>query len=535
MLSFLNRLNHALRGKSDVWSDEHRQAGLVATNVAFQYLTIGVEVILGAAMLPFNVHHLGRSQYGLWVLVTSLTTYFSMLDLGYGWAQVKFAAQYRAKRDARALNEIASTLFFLFAAFAGIAYLVAIAISVNLGHIFRLTPDQLSLGRKVFLIVSVYVALGLPCSVFGGIVNGFQRFYQNNLIAISTSVLATMANIAVLSMGYGIVELVACTTTIRLLSQLAYRRSAYGAFPMLSIRWAHVRRARLREVTSFSVFSLLIDIAGKINYTSDTVVIGAVMGPAAIAVWSVAARLADVTRMVSQIVGRLLFPTMVDSSTRNRLDRLRVLLVEGTRVSLATALPMATVTAVVAEPLVRAWVGPQFGGSVPVIRLLAIVVTLRIGTVASRNLLQACGLHRLLAWHLIALSVTNLLLSIVFARMFGLPGVALGTLLPLTLVSLFRFVPAACHRAELPLWTFVRTAVWPTVWPMAPVALALWMMRNGIGIHLLSIGLAAVVAGVAYAVILVSLALDGKTRDWYIRKLAAVLRDTRTMSAPATT
>jgi O-antigen/teichoic acid export membrane protein len=535
MLSILRRLNRVPRGKPDVWSDEHQQARLIATNVAFQYLTIGVEIVLGAAMLPFNVHHLGRSAYGLWVLVTSLTTYFSMLDLGYGSAQVKFAAQYRAKRDARALNEIASTLFFLFVAIAGVAYVIAIAISVNLGHIFRLTPDQLAIGRKVFLIVTVYVALGLPFSVFGGIVNGFQRFYQNNVIAVSTSVLATIANILVLSMGYGIVELVACTTSIRLLSLLAYRRSAYSAFPMLSIRWAHVRRARLHEVTSFSVFLLLIDIAGKINYSSDTVVIGAVMGPAAIAVWAVAARLVDITRMVTQIFSRLLFPTMVDSSTRNRLDQLRVLLVEGTRVSLATALPMATVTAIVAEPLVRAWVGPQFGGSVPVIWMLSIAVTVRMGTTTSRALLQGCGLHRLLAWQLIAFSVTNLLLSIVFARMFGLPGVALGTLIPLTFVSLFVFVPAACRRAELPLWTFVRTAVWPTVWPMAPVGAALWMMRDGIGIHLWSIGLAAVAAGAAYGVIVVSLALDGKTRDWYIRKLTAVLRDTRTIGAPATT
>jgi hypothetical protein len=119
--------------------------------------------------------------------------------------------------------------------------------------------------------------------------------------------------------------------------------------------------------------------------------------------------------------------------------------------------------------------------------------------------------------------------------MFGLPGVALGTLLPLTCVSVFVFVPAACRRAELPVWTYVRTGVWPTIWPMAPVGVVLWMMRDGIGIHLWSVGSAAVVAGAAYAVIVVSLALDGKTRDWYIRKLTAVLRDTRTIGAPATT
>ena len=45
------------------------------------------------------------------MLTASMTTYFSVLDLGFGGAIVKFVAQYRAHRDVDGLNEIASTLF----------------------------------------------------------------------------------------------------------------------------------------------------------------------------------------------------------------------------------------------------------------------------------------------------------------------------------------------------------------------------------------------------------------------------------------
>ena len=50
-------------------------------------------------MLPFNVRHLGPAAYGLWILTASVTVHFSVLDLGYGGAIVKFIAQYRARRD----------------------------------------------------------------------------------------------------------------------------------------------------------------------------------------------------------------------------------------------------------------------------------------------------------------------------------------------------------------------------------------------------------------------------------------------------
>ena len=56
----------------------------VARNVSTRYLAIAVEAVLGLVVLPFNVAHLGTSAYGLWVLTGSVTTYFSVLDLGYG-------------------------------------------------------------------------------------------------------------------------------------------------------------------------------------------------------------------------------------------------------------------------------------------------------------------------------------------------------------------------------------------------------------------------------------------------------------------
>ena len=90
------------------------QLATVARNVSTRYLAIATETLIGLLMLPFNLSHLGAAEYGLWVLLGSLTVHFSTLELGYGSGLVKFVAQYRAQRDPRALNEIASTLFCVF-------------------------------------------------------------------------------------------------------------------------------------------------------------------------------------------------------------------------------------------------------------------------------------------------------------------------------------------------------------------------------------------------------------------------------------
>src|SRR5262249_2488253 len=152
--------------------------------------------------------------------------YFSVLDLGYAGALVKFVAQYRARRDYRALNEILSTTFVVFAIFGVVTYLVAIVISIFLGTFFHLSPDQIHVVRAVLLVTSVNVAVGTAFNVYGGVINGFQRYDLNNIVGAASSIVTAAVNVAVLSAGYGLVELVTATTAVRLVTYLIYRANA---------------------------------------------------------------------------------------------------------------------------------------------------------------------------------------------------------------------------------------------------------------------------------------------------------------------
>src|SRR5262249_3036252 len=148
-------------------------------------------------------------------------------------------------------------------------------IAVCLGRFFHVSPDQLQIGRIVLLIISLNVAAGTAFSVFGAVINGFQRYDLNNFVGTVSSVVTAAVNVAVLAAGFGLVELVTATTAVRLLTYLVYRANAYRVFPDLRIRVRSFRRERLREVTMFSVYMLLIDWANKLNYSVDAIVIGA--------------------------------------------------------------------------------------------------------------------------------------------------------------------------------------------------------------------------------------------------------------------
>ncbi|HEY7292721.1 MAG TPA: oligosaccharide flippase family protein [Vicinamibacterales bacterium] len=501
------------------------EAYVVARNVSTRYLAILAEMAVGLIVLPFNVAHLGKEAYGLWMLTTSVTAYFSVLDLGYSGAQVRFVAHYRAKRDITALNEILSTMFCAFSVVGIVTYAVAIVIAVYLGRLFHLSDEQVRIGRVVLLVVSANVAGGTAFSVFGGVINGFQRYDLNNVVGAISSVIAAVVNVVVLLAGYGLIELVVATTAVRLLTYWVYRANAYRVFPELQIRITSFRQARLKEVTSFSVYMLAIDWANKINYSVDAVVIGMMLDTGAVALFSVGQRLAETTQRLTNQLNDVLFPNVVHNDTAARDERLRRIFLVGTRLSLATVIPLAGTLILLGGPILHAWLGKAFGlrdlnVAVVVLQILAVTVIVRVGNATACTLLKGAGHHRLLAFTNVGIAIANLSLSVALIHAFSLVGVALGTLIPVTAGSMFILFPAGCRRVGVKVRQALIESVWPAAWPAVVMVAWVELMKPWVRESLTAVGSEAIASVALYAVTFFFFGTSTPERELLYSKLA---------------
>lgn len=524
-----------MSGHAAGWAPRHeRQLVTVARNVSTRYLAIVAETVIGLVMLPFNLAHLGAAEYGLWILLGAITVHFSVLDLGYGGAVVKFMAQYRAHRNARALNEIASTLFFVFLGVGLAAYAVAAGLAFNLDHLFKLTPEQAQTGKWLLLIIAVHVCMNFPFSVYGGVIAGFQRYDANNMVAIASSVAVAVVNAAVLLAGYGLIALVAATTAVRIVAYFIYRANAYRIYPALRIAPSLFRRDRLNEVTGFSVYSSIIDWGNKLNYQLDQIVIGAFLGSAAVAVWAPAERIISGTQRLTNQLNGVLFPVIVDSDATQQKARLQQILLQGTRLSLAMVVPIAAALILLADPLVHAWLGERaaaMAGTIPVIQVLALAVAIRVGNATGTTLLKGAGEHRMLAFVNLGTGLANVALSVALIKPFGLTGVAVGTLIPIAFSAMFILYPAACRRVGLPLGRGIVHSVLPALWPALVVGAGLAGTRVISSGTLLAVVLQAAAAGVIYLALFFAIAIGRRDRALYASKVAELLGRRRLFSA----
>lgn len=499
-----------------------RQFATVARSASARYLALVIDLALGLATLPLNLAYLGPSNYGLWVLLGSMTVHFSLFDLGFSGATVKFIAQYRARTDARALNEIASTVFFAFASIGVLAYALIAGLAFNLDVLFPVTPEQAAIGQWLLLIIGVQVALNFPFSVFGAVTAGFQRHDINSVAAIIASIAAAGVNIALVVAGYGLVAIVAAMTGVRVLAFLAYRANAYRVYPDLHVHAGLVRKARLREVTGFSVYTSVIDWAHRLNYQLDSVIIGAFLGPAAVAVWAPAERIITATQRLTNQVNGILFPMIVDSDTAQERRRLQQILIQGTRFSLGFVVPVAAALIIVADPLIHAWLGERakdVAGTIPVLQVLAVAVAIRVGGATGTTVLKGAGQHRMLAWVNLLTGIVNVALSAMLITRFGLVGVAYGTVIPIAISTIAVLYPAACRRVGLPVGVAVRGAVLPALWPAIPAAGVLLLLRDYAPATLVGVVLEAGVASLVYLALFIGVAVGRTDRALYIAKV----------------
>ncbi|HYP19597.1 MAG TPA: hypothetical protein VEY08_05935, partial [Chloroflexia bacterium] len=63
------------------------------------YVSSATMIAIGLLLTPLLVRQLGHQAYGVWVLVTSLAIYLTLLDLGVADAVTRYVARARAVHD----------------------------------------------------------------------------------------------------------------------------------------------------------------------------------------------------------------------------------------------------------------------------------------------------------------------------------------------------------------------------------------------------------------------------------------------------
>ena len=476
----------------------------ILKNVGSSWFALGVNVVVGIFLSPYILHHLGDTAFGLWILIFSATGYYGLFDLGIRSSIVRYVAKYSATDEQGELNRLANTALFSYSGIGLLTMAITLIASQYVDVIFRIPAEFAGTARWLLLMVGASVSLGFPLGMFGGILEGLQRFYLLNLTSTSSSLLRALLIVLALRHGRGLLTVAFITVSLPLLTSLI---NAAAAFRLVRLRLGakYLSRSSLRRIASYSGTTFLIIIAQRLRFKTDAVVIGAFVSAAAITYFTIGSRLVEYASEMVNSLAQIFVPMSTQSHAKGDLEGLRKILIVGNRACAYIVFPITAVLTILGKSVIEAWVGPKYvATSYPVLLVLLYPMTLMLAQSASGRTLWGMAKHRTLAWVVLAEGVSNLVLSVILVRPYGIMGDAVGTAIPLV-CSQILFLPGhLCRLLRIKIWTYLYEAyLFPLglCVPLVAVLLLMqrWFVPHGLKQLLIQFAVAGLVYGVGLA------------------------------------
>lgn len=471
-----------------------------ARGMAWTYLSV---LLTGAStffLAGWTVRRTGTGEFGQFAVVASVTGVLAAFDYALGLAAQRASA--RAESGSSGADAERATVHAVHGAYAVVGAVLAALALVAAVLIRAGGPARMPRLWSTVGLLGLATALQLGTAALPAVALGARRFLTRSTASLAgLAVRVTVAVIAVGSMGVpglALAHLLGVgADRLVLLAGLRRQVPWFVARPVLP------DRAAVRVVRGFALPLLVLNVSAQLLVTSDLVVVGALVGAAAVGVYQVGALVPVQLGGLLMIGYNVAFPALAGSDDHPAQESATAFLTRLFSFLGATGLVL---TALLRADVVTVLLGRPSALAEDVVVITCAVCLANLTLHGLVSLLIARGEQGLMA-RLVAIELPlNLVLTVGLVLAVGAAGAALATLATVALLNFVAFPIASRGRfARSPVDTVARHGLFPALAGSA-VALAAAQVAAalaGAGAGRLALGGAlAALCGVATGLVL---------------------------------
>lgn len=410
------------------------------TGVVLSYVLMAVEIVSTLLFTPFLLRTLGRSEYGIYQLIMSVTAYLALLDLGVGSSVIRYMAKYRADNDKMSQRKFlgVTTIYYLFISVAVI--LLGLVLRHFLPLFFKkgLTSEEIVLARKLFSVTMLTTAVSLGTSGFSNAVIAYERFSVSKGTPIVLTIVKIFASVIALKLGFSSFGVVVVNLVITILT-----RAVYVVFVLFKLKiipmFTGIKMTFVKEIISYSLFILLQLVASNINALSDQVLLASFASGASviIAIYGVGAQVLQYFKTIGSHFTSVLMPGLVRlvQSGANSKDYEKEMIRISRIIFMALAFVWTTF-AVFGKDFILLWAGEDYSQAYYVALVLMFPTTFSYAEGVGYQILQAMAKHKLPAIVQVVSALLNIVLTIFLIKWKPLVGAVIGSFIALFVCEL---------------------------------------------------------------------------------------------------
>jgi len=409
----------------------------------------GIALVTTAVSVPLTLGYLGSERFGVWMTLSALIALLGFTDLGIGNSLLNSVA-HAAGRDDRAM--IRANLS------SGIVMLLTVA--VGSGLVFAATYGQIpwtqlfnvrstagidEAGPAAAVLVACFL-LSMPAGALPQVRLGLQQGYVNSIFVGAGNIGGLVLVILAIQLQLGLPWLVLAMAGAPLVATVINGFVLLVRSPWLRPTIRDVDIAVARSLLRVGLLFLVLQLAVAVAFTSNTVIIAAIIGPSAVADYTVVAKLFMIpTLLVGFAIGPL-WPAYREALSRGDVDWVRRTFRRSIWLSLSVAGVISAVLVGIGLPLIAAWVGTAVQPSFGLVLAVGVWTTLSAVGTAISMLLNGAQVMRFQVITAILMATANILLSIALTSRIGVSGVVWGSVIA---YSAFALVPYVVYLPRL--------------------------------------------------------------------------------------
>lgn len=441
-------------------------------NLAFNWGGHAATLVVMFFLSPYIVGKLDAVSYGIWSLLSVLTGYMGIFDLGVRASVGRHVALYLGKGDADGVDETIRAGFGFFTLSGVLVLLVGILLGWFFPDLFKgVAPEHYGTIRVLLPLMVANIWLSAIAAIYSSILAAHDRFDSARAVDMVVLGVRTAGTVFALHMGWGLWGLAGSIIVGNVCAVIGNRWSAgrchqgLKSFPLL------YSRKRFKELFGYGSYAFITSAAVKIIGQSDLVIVGVFLSVSDVRQYSVGAMLIYYSSTFVKIISRTFFPAVQRSAAAGNSLEVRNLFFKQLQISLIFGLLVYLGYFFYSSHFIKLWMlQPAFdqkavNASAGVMSLLAISSIPLLIVTPCQNILAAIGRIRFTATLSVVEAFTNILLSIFFVTVlnWGLIGVAAGTTVARLLVPSIILTFAACREIGVPIGKFTTSLILPAI------------------------------------------------------------------------
>lgn len=407
-----------------------RKAGTLLT-----YLHIFLSNTISLIYTPYMLRIMGQSEYGLYGTASSFISYLSILSFGIGGAYIRFNTRYRAVNDRegeKKLNGMFLLVYSVLALLVFVGGMIGVAMAGKLVE-NTFTAEELIKLRIIMVLLTINMMITFIFNVVTMALQAYEKYVFIRIVIMIAAIITPVVNVIALKMGGRAVTISAISLVISIFSYLSYYVYAKKSIQMEFI-FRGFQKDVIREIFIFSGFLFLNSITDQIVFSTDNVVLSAVKGTSAVAIYAVGSNFKGYFQQFASTIAGCFGPMLNLLVANNKgIKALDEVFIKLGRVQFYVVSLVLIGYLAIGKMFVRLWAGEDYVNAYYIGLLLMIAVFVPAFQNTGLEIQKALNKHkaRTIVYFLVA--VLNIFITIPFSKLWGGIGAALATMITMFL------------------------------------------------------------------------------------------------------